>query len=312
MASSFVEARGVSAAPSPGQFTPTPSAVPRPESKAPPGGSAQGEPDAALDATITDMFFEKASANLTPKDELMLKAYASAYLTAKASEPIVVEGYASREGAEGFNKNLSKQRADAVANFLNSQGVPKDKVSSNGHGATNKFSKDELRPNRRATLKPPPPTQGPSIAVKNDAPRQEAVVRPITISPKISSLDVNEETKFEAYYSDVQPGDMDPGWPTVAWSSSKPDVVMINNESGHAKALKPGTAEITARDMSNLLPEGAGRDSISIKVSVPGLKWIRIASDEPREIYENMLHHMTALALYDNGRLPTDVTKDAV
>jgi outer membrane protein OmpA-like peptidoglycan-associated protein len=291
---------------------PPASKAPRPEPKAPPGGSAPGEPDAALDATITDMFFAKASPNLTPMDEVMLRAYASAYLAAKISEPIVVEGYASREGAEGFNKTLSKQRADSVAEFLKNQGVPKDKVVSKPRGVTSQFSKDELRPNRRATLKPPPPTEGPSIAVKNDAPRQEAVVRPITISPKISSMDVGQGATFEAYYSDAQPGDVGTESPTVAWSSSKPDVVMINNDSGNAKALKAGTAEITATDMSNLLPEGAGRDSISIKVSVPGLKWIRIASDESRKIHEGMLHHMSALALYDNGKLPTDVTKEAV
>jgi hypothetical protein len=269
------------------------------------------------------MYFDKASAKLTALDQAMLRAYASAYVAAKTSEPIVVEGYASTEGAEVFNKNLSKQRADSVAEFLKKQGVPKDKVASHGRGVTNQFSKDDLRPNRRATLKPPPTMEGPSITVKNDdkrdAPRQKAVVRPIRIRDvEYPSMVVGQEQGFKADYSDSQPGDMDPaGSPTVAWISSKPDVVKIDYYTGRANALKAGTAEIRATDMSNLLPEGGGRDSITIKVYVPLLQGIIIESDPKSkvkpEIVNGMLHHMKAMGLFSaDDYPPTDFTKEAV
>jgi outer membrane protein OmpA-like peptidoglycan-associated protein len=114
-------------------------------------GAAPSEPDAALDATSNDFFFDKNSAKLTASDTEMLDAYAEVYLKGKRSEPVEVDGYASVEGDATFNQKLSEQRADAVANYLKKKGLTK--VAAKGHGATG--SKDELRQNRHAAIKPP-------------------------------------------------------------------------------------------------------------------------------------------------------------
>jgi outer membrane protein OmpA-like peptidoglycan-associated protein len=120
------------------------------------GGSAPGGAGAPA-ATSTDLFFDKASPKLTDSDKESLDAYASAYQRENSSEQIVVEGYASMEGELQDNLKLSVARANSVADYLTKQhGVPKAKVTANGCGATNQFSKDDLSQNRRATIKPPP------------------------------------------------------------------------------------------------------------------------------------------------------------
>jgi outer membrane protein OmpA-like peptidoglycan-associated protein len=115
------------------------------------GDSASGEPDTALEATSSDLFFAKDSADLTPSDKEKLDAYAEAYVGRKSSESVEVNGYASVEGEPGHNDKLSERRANVVANYLKKKGVTK--VAVDWHGGTG--SKDELRQNRRVSIKPP-------------------------------------------------------------------------------------------------------------------------------------------------------------
>jgi outer membrane protein OmpA-like peptidoglycan-associated protein len=119
-----------------------------------PGPSAPGPSD-AQESTGAEIFFKKNSAELTASATKSLDAYAKAYVAAKSSEPVTVDGYASTEGEAKHNQKLSEQRAQAVADYLTKQGVPK--VTPKGHGATDSFGKADLQANRRATLKPPPP-----------------------------------------------------------------------------------------------------------------------------------------------------------
>ncbi|HXZ15883.1 MAG TPA: OmpA family protein [Roseiarcus sp.] len=127
----------------------------------PSGGTPSGR---VPDATSTDLFFDQDSCELTDSDRRSLAAYAAAYSTGKSAEPIVIEAFASEEGESGHNLDLSKRRARAVADFLIKHGIAQDKVSATGRGATTGFSKADLRQNRRATIKPPPPSAGASTA----------------------------------------------------------------------------------------------------------------------------------------------------
>jgi outer membrane protein OmpA-like peptidoglycan-associated protein len=116
------------------------------------GGSPPKE-GTTPDATSTALFFDKGSPKLTASDKDMLDAYVSAYKRENSSEAIKVEGYASEEGDAKFNKQLSQDRANAVAEYLKKR-LPKAKVTAIGNGRTDQFSPDELSPNRRATLSP--------------------------------------------------------------------------------------------------------------------------------------------------------------
>src|SRR5262249_59770420 len=74
-------------------------------------------------ATSTVFFFDIDSDKLTDDDIKSLDAYPAAYLQAKSSTKIHVEGWACNVGNEQHNKDLSKRRANVVANHLRNKGV---------------------------------------------------------------------------------------------------------------------------------------------------------------------------------------------
>ncbi|MBV9758826.1 MAG: OmpA family protein [Alphaproteobacteria bacterium] len=135
---------------------------------APTGNTGSAAATGALPAADYVLYFDHASPSLTADDTKMLGAYAQKYLQAQATDKIQVDGYASVEGADGFNQQLSQKRAQAVMDYLVQQHVPADRIVVKGHGSTAEFSKDDLRQNRRATLAPelrdakaPPPPDAP-------------------------------------------------------------------------------------------------------------------------------------------------------
>jgi len=132
-------------------------------SDAAPGGGGER----ALAATDTDLFFDKDSPALTKSGRDALDRYAKAYLAANSTTPVTIDAWSSKEGDEKHNKDLANARAKAVAEYLASQHVPKDRLEPAGHGPTDQFSKDDLAQNRRATLTSPPP-----VAPAHPAPAQ--------------------------------------------------------------------------------------------------------------------------------------------
>lgn len=101
---------------------------------------------------------------------------------------VQVEGYTDNTGSAKFNQKLSQQRADAVMQFLVSQGVPADNVTAKGYGeadpvASNSTAEGRAK-NRRVQLvvtgsaigtsiqkgpQPPPPPANPT-GVSNPQP----------------------------------------------------------------------------------------------------------------------------------------------
>jgi outer membrane protein OmpA-like peptidoglycan-associated protein len=47
---------------------------------------------------------------------------------------VLVQGFADTTGSEASNRELSDRRAESVANYLGSQGVPPDRLKIEGHG----------------------------------------------------------------------------------------------------------------------------------------------------------------------------------
>jgi outer membrane protein OmpA-like peptidoglycan-associated protein len=119
--------------------------------------AAAGGSDRALAATDTDLFFDKDSPVLTKSDRDALDRYAKAYLAANSADPVTIDAWASKEGDDKHNSDLANARAKAVADYLAGQHIPKDRLKAAGRGPTDKFAKDDLAQNRRATLAPPPP-----------------------------------------------------------------------------------------------------------------------------------------------------------
>ena len=61
---------------------------------------------------------------------------------------IHIEGYTDSIGSNGYNKELSLNRAKAVANYLIEQNVKEDRITQLGLGSTNPISNNQLEEGR--------------------------------------------------------------------------------------------------------------------------------------------------------------------
>ncbi|WP_082279382.1 OmpA family protein [Mycobacterium colombiense] len=88
--------------------------------------------------TLTDgaLTFESNVDSLTASDEQVLTRVADK-LKACPNAHAAINGYADNTGNTSLNVPLSEERAQAVAGFLEAQGVPGDRLSTNGFGSAN-------------------------------------------------------------------------------------------------------------------------------------------------------------------------------
>jgi len=61
-----------------------------------------------------------------------------------------IEGYTDTTGSDEFNMKLSQQRADAVRQFLMTQGLSGDVITSKGFGPTNPVADNGTAAGRKA------------------------------------------------------------------------------------------------------------------------------------------------------------------
>ena len=117
------------------------------------GGGKETKSAAPAD---TYVLFKQGKFDLTSEARSRLHDFALAYLAAKSTAKIDLDGYASIEGVEASNKTLSFDRAEAVFNYLvDKEKLSKDNIQWDGHGVTSDFDPDKkkLEPNRRVTIK---------------------------------------------------------------------------------------------------------------------------------------------------------------
>lgn len=88
--------------------------------------------------TLTDgaLTFESNVGSLTGSDEQVLTRVADK-LKACPNAHAAINGYADNTGNTSLNVPLSEERAQAVAGFLEAQGVPGNRLSTTGFGSTN-------------------------------------------------------------------------------------------------------------------------------------------------------------------------------
>jgi len=97
----------------------------------------------------SDPLFRSDAATLTPAAQAKLDLIVVA-LKEQGDRKILVEGHTDSRGSDARNMSLTKQRADAVANYLTTHGVAIEKVSSAGLGATRPVASNDT-PEGRAT-----------------------------------------------------------------------------------------------------------------------------------------------------------------
>lgn len=125
----------VAAAPAP-QPAPAPLAQAAPETPAPP----------VLEKITlsTDVLFPFNKAELLPGGKDKLDDLAKSSQGAEVDK-IVLAGYADRIGSEGYNRELSEKRAQAVADYLASKGVDQSRIQVEGRGEDQPVTGDQCK-----------------------------------------------------------------------------------------------------------------------------------------------------------------------
>jgi outer membrane protein OmpA-like peptidoglycan-associated protein len=108
-----------------------------------------------LVVNVGDVLFETARYALRPPAREKLARFAGVVL-AHPDLAVQVEGFTDSTGSAAVNERLSQQRADAVGDFLTAQGLPRDRVTTRGYGASHPVASNDTpdgrRQNRRVEL----------------------------------------------------------------------------------------------------------------------------------------------------------------
>jgi len=102
-----------------------------------------------LVVNMADVLFETAKYNLSQDAQLKL-AKLSGIIQAHPGLNLAIEGYTDTTGSDEFNMKLSQQRADAVRQFLITQGLSADIITSKGLGPTNPVADNSTAAGRKA------------------------------------------------------------------------------------------------------------------------------------------------------------------
>ena len=79
--------------------------------------------------------FESGSATLTDGGRQAAMTFAQAMANPRlAAARFRIEGHTDSVGGRGYNLDLSRRRAEAVATILESQGVPRNRFDTAGYG----------------------------------------------------------------------------------------------------------------------------------------------------------------------------------
>lgn len=92
--------------------------------------------------TVYDVFFHSGSAVVEP-DQMPNIERVAAHLNQTPASSVLIEGYASADGASDANSRLSEQRAQAVKDILTGRfGIPADRIRAVGRGVGHLFSEE--------------------------------------------------------------------------------------------------------------------------------------------------------------------------
>ncbi|MBI3904000.1 MAG: OmpA family protein, partial [Pseudomonas fluorescens] len=109
--------------------------------------SVQAEPAHSEVITLSDVLFVFNQSDLTPTAKSQLDALISKFEDADVVS-IKVVGHTDSVGTDAYNQSLSERRASSVAEYLLSQGVAPNKVTSEGKGKSQPIADNETEEGR--------------------------------------------------------------------------------------------------------------------------------------------------------------------
>ncbi len=120
-----------------------------------PGAAGQANAGKVTVVTV-GLLFPTNSAELSPAAKPKLDELAAVLRAKPEANDVIAKGFTDDTGDAAFNMALSQRRAQAVSDYLASQGVPKDRIMTRGLGEANPISKKNTvegrAVNRRAEI----------------------------------------------------------------------------------------------------------------------------------------------------------------
>ncbi|MGA8230125.1 MAG: YSC84-related protein [Candidatus Acidiferrales bacterium] len=98
-----------------------------------PSSDVAGSLSSSGRVTLSDVHFASGKADITPDSEASLKQVATT-LKEHADWKIRVEGFTDNIGSRMENRKLSRDRAEAVMNWLADHGIDRSRLSAKGYG----------------------------------------------------------------------------------------------------------------------------------------------------------------------------------
>lgn len=106
----------------------------------------------------TDIMFGQGDRALDATDIAAITAFHTTWLAGGGIDSIIIDGFASTEGRQRGNWQLSCDRTEAVKTALIGLGVPAGMITTIAHGESVEFSTSSRPPNRRAIIHTRPGT----------------------------------------------------------------------------------------------------------------------------------------------------------
>ncbi len=122
-----------------------------------------------LIVNMSDVLFDTGQYTLKPGAREKL-AKVSGILLAYPNLQLQVEGYTDNVGSQDYNQTLSERRADAVRDYLTSQGVSMTNISAAGYGMNDPIADNSTSEGRAENRRVQMVVSGNSIGVQESAP----------------------------------------------------------------------------------------------------------------------------------------------
>jgi outer membrane protein OmpA-like peptidoglycan-associated protein len=130
---------------------------------------ATSETARGLIVNMSDVLFDTGRYTLKPTTQISL-AKVAGILQAYPGLKLQVEGYTDSVGGDTYNQKLSENRADAVMNFLVSQGVPQSNITSTGYGKANPVADNTTAAGRAKNRRVQLVVSGNAIGITESSP----------------------------------------------------------------------------------------------------------------------------------------------
>jgi outer membrane protein OmpA-like peptidoglycan-associated protein len=118
---------------------------------------------------MSDVLFDTGRYTLKPSTQLSL-AKVSGILQAYPGLKVQVEGYTDSVGSDQYNQKLSENRADAVRDFLITQGVQTDNITATGYGKSKPVADNTTAQGRSQNRRVNLVVSGDAIGVEQSSP----------------------------------------------------------------------------------------------------------------------------------------------